>query len=139
MMNVDSSRHKNDMVPFKSWECISLQLGNRDIDLVIPNQNDMDDLIAVVVKNMNTVDGNQGSAQVIEKQINKLKKKHNEQHHRHDYDDDIELNLMSDKERFQLIKTTCFKYKIMRLRGKISYHAFCKNQTIPELIMTQVL
>lgn len=46
---------------------------------------------------------------------------------------------MNVKERFQVIKTTCFKYKIMRLRGKISYHAFCKNQTIPELIMNQVL
>lgn len=62
MMNLDTFRHKHDQVPFKSWECISLQLGNRDIDLVVPNQNDMDDLIAVVVKNMNTVDGNQGSA-----------------------------------------------------------------------------
>lgn len=62
MMNLDSCRHKHDRVPFKSWECISLQLGNRDVDLVIPNQTDMDDLIAVVVKNMNTVDGNKGSA-----------------------------------------------------------------------------
>lgn len=46
---------------------------------------------------------------------------------------------MNDKERFMLIKTTCFKYKIMRMRSKISYHAFCENQTIPELIMTQIL
>ena len=62
MMTLDSCRHKHNTVPFKSWECISLQLGNRDVDLVIPNEKDMDDLIAVVVKHMNTVDGNKGSA-----------------------------------------------------------------------------
>ena len=37
------------------------------------------------------------------------------------------------------IKNLFFKYKLMRIRSKISYHAFLKNYTIPELILKQIV
>jgi len=38
---------------------------NRDVDLVIKNEKDMDDFIKILVRAMNTVDGNQNSGDVI--------------------------------------------------------------------------
>lgn len=35
-------------------------------------------------------------------------------------------------------KTTLFKYKLMRIRSKISFCAFKKNMTISELILKQI-
>ena len=35
-------------------------------------------------------------------------------------------------------RTTLFKYKLMRIRSKISYSAFEKNMTIPELFFNQI-
>ena len=38
---------------------------NRDVDLVIKNEKDMDDFIKILVRAMNTVDVNQNSGEVI--------------------------------------------------------------------------
>ena len=48
---------KNGQAAFYAWQCITLQLENREIDLVIPDDHDMDCLIEVLVESMNTVDG----------------------------------------------------------------------------------
>ena len=55
----------NGQAAFYSWQCITLQLKNRDIDLVIPNDDDLDCFIEVLVEAMNTVDGKKDSAEVI--------------------------------------------------------------------------
>ena len=58
--------HKNGRgVPFYSWNCITLMLKHRDVDLVINNQKHMDRLLKFLVFTMNTVDGNKNSAQGI--------------------------------------------------------------------------
>ena len=59
--------------PFYSWECITLQLVNREVDLVIQNEKDMDDLIEVLVDGMNTVDGNKDSYDAVDEAIRKEK------------------------------------------------------------------
>ena len=56
---------KNGQAAFYAWQCITLQLENREIDLVIPDDNDMDCLIEVLVEAMNTVDGCKNSAEVV--------------------------------------------------------------------------
>lgn len=55
--------------PFYSWECITIQCEGRDIDLVIPKDKDMNDLLEVLVFAMNTVDGNRDSAKVVYNRI----------------------------------------------------------------------
>ena len=52
-------------VPFYSWNCITLIMKHRDVDLVIRNQKHMDRLLKFLVFYMNTVDGNKDSAKGI--------------------------------------------------------------------------
>ena len=56
---------KGDKIPFHSWECLTLMLKNRDVDLVIKNEKHMDRFLKFLVYHMNTVDGNKGSAKRI--------------------------------------------------------------------------
>ena len=51
--------------PFYPWECITLQLKNRDLDLVIRNDDHMKCFIRFLIHVLNTVDGNRDSAQGI--------------------------------------------------------------------------
>lgn len=48
--------------PFYAWQCITLQLTHREVDLVIREEKDMDDLLELIIESMNTVDGNKNSA-----------------------------------------------------------------------------
>jgi len=49
-------------LPFNTWNCISLQLKGRNINLVIHNENDMRKFIFLLIYKMKTVDGNKNSA-----------------------------------------------------------------------------
>ena len=56
-------------IPFHSWECITLQLRHRTVDLTIKNQKDMDDFLMILTDSMKSVDGNKGSLATAEKHI----------------------------------------------------------------------
>ena len=45
----------------KSWNCITLQYNNRDVDLVIPDDHDMKMFLKFLVFSLKTVDGQRGS------------------------------------------------------------------------------
>jgi hypothetical protein len=55
--------------PFFSWECITLQLKHREIDLVIRNQEHMKMFIRFLVYHLKTVDGNRNSAEGIHRAL----------------------------------------------------------------------
>ena len=59
-----NSMSKEDMkyLPFYSWQCLSLQLSHRDVDLVITREQDMGLLLKYLIHNMRTLDGERGSA-----------------------------------------------------------------------------
>ena len=44
-------------MPFFSWQCITLVLENRDVDLVITDQREMDDFLKFLIHGMCTIDG----------------------------------------------------------------------------------
>ena len=48
--------------PFYSWQCISLMLNHRDIDLVIKREKDMNNLVKYLLVKMATIDGKRDSA-----------------------------------------------------------------------------
>ena len=50
--SLEKITYKNDEVPFYAWECITIQTKNREIDLVVKNEKDMDNLILILVSNM---------------------------------------------------------------------------------------
>ena len=64
---------KNELMdlPFYSWQCITIQLPNRDVDLVIPNDQDMNKLLKLLIHSMSTVDGCKGSATKLIEILNK--------------------------------------------------------------------
>jgi hypothetical protein len=57
--------NKQHKIPFYSWECISLQLKNREVDLVIKSEENMQKFIKFLVYTLRTVDGLKGSAEKV--------------------------------------------------------------------------
>lgn len=49
-------------VPFYSWQCITLILEHRDVDLVITSTKDMELLLKFLIHSLYTIDGSRGSA-----------------------------------------------------------------------------
>ena len=58
-------------LPFYSWQCITLQLKNRDIDLVIPDDADMNRFLKLLIHSLRTLDGAKGTADKLIQIINK--------------------------------------------------------------------
>ena len=56
------NRTQLDNLPFYSWECITLKLHNRDIDLVIRDEKHMQMLLKYLIYKMKTVDGQRDTA-----------------------------------------------------------------------------
>ena len=57
------SQAEIDRLPFHAWQCITISFeGQVDIDLVVVRDADMDLLLANLVLHMQTIDGEQGSA-----------------------------------------------------------------------------
>ena len=74
-MTVVPQDHKDGKVPFYSWQCITLQLEHREVDLVIPDDQDMNKFLMVIIKAMNTVDGNRNSLNCVQDQLIETKRK----------------------------------------------------------------
>lgn len=49
-------------LPFFSWECLSIVLKDRLVDLVIKNQEHMNMLLKLLIHNLNTINGELNSA-----------------------------------------------------------------------------
>ena len=60
-MNTVPFKKKAD-IPFYSWDCITLQLFNRDVDLIIRKESQMLMLIKFICYKINTCDGKKDSA-----------------------------------------------------------------------------
>ena len=56
-----SNEIKKTGLPFYSWECITLELENRKIFLVIKNETIMNMFIKFLIHTLHTVDGNRDS------------------------------------------------------------------------------
>lgn len=56
-------------LPFYSWQCITIELGRRDVDLIIPNERDMLDFLTLLICKTNTINGIRDSADLIKLNI----------------------------------------------------------------------
>lgn len=54
---------KSGVIPFYAWQCITLQLKNRYVDLVIKNEQKMNMFLKFLVMTINTMDGTKDSAE----------------------------------------------------------------------------
>jgi hypothetical protein len=57
-------------LPFYSWQCISLSLHNRDVDIVIKNERLQNKLVKYLLYKLETIDGIAGSATSLLKTMN---------------------------------------------------------------------
>ena len=117
---IPMTKYIKDQVPFYSWECLTIQLSDRDIDLVIPNTKQLFDLMTLLVYQLKTLDGTKGSAV---KMLHKLSP-------------DIEIDMDIRK---RMVQGVIKKYKVMKLRNKLAYMAFRNKMTITQLFLSTIL
>ena len=103
--NIKMYKYKNNTVPFYNWECLTVQLENRDVDLVIKDVKSLFDIMTLLVYYLNTVDGKRNSAQ--------------------QFLENLSPDLIIDHDvRKQVVLGVMKKYKVMKLRFKLAYLAF---------------
>lgn len=56
-------------LPFFAWDCVTLQLSHRDVDLVIRDEKQMAMFLKFLIYKMQTLDGKQGTALGIQKTL----------------------------------------------------------------------
>lgn len=130
--HLDDEYYKGD-VPFFPWECITIQLPERDVYLIIKDENLMEQFIKLLIYHMQTVDGNKGSSRAIEHTL----------YHQYlkEYKDKGYINKKTiiQKAKHKIMTNTMQKYRIIKIRQKISFIAFSKCMTITELFYTTIL
>ena len=104
--------------PFYCWQCITLEVHKRDVDLVIQNEEHQSQFLLFLIHSLNTINGKRGTA---ERLIQSAKK------------DEL------DETRFEIYQKVYFKYLILKIRMKISFQALKKSMTIKELLLKAVL
>ena len=117
-------------LPFHSWNCITIQLPHRDIDLVIKCEESMRRLINFLVHRLRTIDGVRDSAvPLVEGFIEKGQQD--------DLTDGQRIDLRLAVE-YRVYKEACLKCRVLTVRSKISFHAAYNLMTVPELILTRI-
>lgn len=96
-------------------------------------------LIQYLVYHMQTLDGQRGSAVKILEELRKQNvNSYKREHKRTEISKSREQQYIQINES-SILKKVCLKYTILRVRHKISYCAFLKKKTIPELLIEQIL
>lgn len=146
--------------PFFNWQCVTLVFSTRTVDLVIKNEHQMDQLLGYLVQQMQSIDGKKGTAKfyieaAVKYEIEKREKLKNKKvlmirkrletlmEEDEEFDETLDLQVLSEEEKqkirlekaAEIYRQTLFKYKLMRIRSKISYYSFKSRKTINELII----
>ena len=133
------SKDELNTVPFYSWQCITLALPNRDVDLVIHSEKHMSYFLKYLVSEMETVDGRKGSgAKIIQALNTQMEEEYAKATGRESATDQAK-NEINDKNRHMLMRKIYMKYLLMRVRAKIAFMALQKRMTIVELFADAML
>ena len=124
-----ADHRRGKTIPFYAWNCLTLQLKHRDVDLVIKSDKHMDRFLKFLVFHMNTVDGNRDIAVGIYKTLFKQMAKNTLNNHKSKIEQLPEWNehLIKETIKHQIMKKTMQRYNLVRIRLKISYTAFEKQ------------
>ena len=105
-------------IPFFSWECITIHLNNRDVNLVIKDEQQMKIFILFLILKLNTFDGQANSIQVL-RDTKKIPKAAGISH--------------------ELLHKFYKRFLMVKIRMKISYSACVSCRTILELFLIAIL
>lgn len=64
-----SPNHHLEEMPFRSWECITITEGPREIDLVILDEKVMDMFLKLLIWKLNTIDGLKNTAKPLKNKM----------------------------------------------------------------------
>ena len=120
--------------PFYSWQCLTLCLGHRDVDLVIPNEQDMKALLIFLIHKLRTINGKRDSAKKMLAALNNQAYREFKQLYPQATLTEQAKSKLVTKNEHKLFRKVYMKYIIMSVRAKISYHALLARKTIIELI-----
>ena len=92
----------------------------------------MSELITILVHHMQSINNEKGSKEWVSDIVSKYKirEARNQLGKSLSLTAKKRLGALTDMEKLKLLKTTVMKYKIMRIRAKISFMAFHQNITI---------
>jgi len=128
-----------DFLPFYSWECLTLQLSHRDVDLVIRNESQMNCLLKLLIHSMRTMDGHKGTADKMLEAMNKQSKEEYLKHTGKQLISESVAQKIKQSNEHLLFRKVYLKYLILRIRAKISFMALKKRQTVTELFVQTIL
>lgn len=120
------SMSKDDVVfaPFYSWNCFTIDVGYRQINLVIRGEKNISRFLKFLIWNIRTLDGKRGSADKVLAALNEQSfQEYREQNNRVYIDDQTKLHMMEQNEN-KVFRKIYFKFLILKVRAKISYMAF---------------
>lgn len=142
---------KSGVIPFFAWQCVTLQLKDRYVDLVIKNEQKMKLFLKFLVMSLNTIDGSRGTAEKAfqqlylrevmrrEKMLKKTcyAKKGMYKKEALVLSEEAKQQIMVETRR-EIYQKTFFKYTLMKIRSKIAYQAFQSRMSINELFISQI-
>ena len=135
--SIKKKEFQDEKVPFFAWQCVTLVLPHREVDLVIENESMMTKFLQMLIFCMNTCDLNKDSATLVKQALYKQWKRDYLTKNKND-PRVSEKQTIRKKIDHQVMVQTILKVKILRIRMKISYHAFMRNITIFELFLKQI-
>lgn len=121
------------------------------VDLVIKNEDKMNLFLKLLIVSTHTLDGVKNSANGLSNalfeesvkkrsiQIRRERRGHNLSKNNHAIVPAKEKVEIRRKHLSQIYRQTFFKYRLMRIRIKIGFHAYQSRQTINEMIISQIL
>jgi hypothetical protein len=100
-------------IPFHSWNCLTLQLAHREVDLVIRNEDQMNKLLKFLIYSLRTLDGSRNSASNVLNLMNKeciqdYKKLHNREV--------VKKERIVETNEYKIFSKVYLKYKVMIIR-----------------------
>lgn len=123
---------------FHSWECLSLQMAHRDVDVVIKDLYQMNMLLKFLIHSLRTIDGYRGTADPVLEVLNKQSTmEYLKKNNRDRVSESVRLRLIQTNEHY-LFRKVYIKFLIMRVRAKISFMALSKRMTIVELFASTI-
>ena len=138
-INTLSKRELQHNLPFFCWDCIAIETKARTIDLVIPDQEQMNDLLKFLIYELRTSDGDTGSSEgILRAKLAAARTECLQMFKTQKLEPAHELKVAMISEQ-QLCHAIFRRYCLIRVRQKISYHALLAKLPISELFYLAIL
>ena len=122
---------------FYAWDCLTISVKDQeDICLIVKDETKLMKLVQFLIFKLQTVDGKRDTALPLIKQIMREEQVRNQKFYHYL---SLEYQKLEKKVINRVTVMTLFKYKVLRVRYKLSYHALIKRRSVMEHIIKQII